>query len=121
MIEIHVKGLNDSSKELLKICSIFDSQPYFDFLQLSQRFYEQLIPQLIKMIKPNGFLDCKKLLQNGLLFAQLSADQQFIASNSYLQLASKDKIYIKEGQFDSQNKLTGLGRKISIHFDAAVD
>ena len=32
MIEIHVKGLNDSNKDLLKICSIFDRQPYFDFL-----------------------------------------------------------------------------------------
>ena len=58
--------------------------------------------------------DTTELLQNGLVIIKRNEEKEIIPYSSHLDKISDEEIYIRCGQLDSNNKLDGIGRKITL-------
>jgi len=58
--------------------------------------------------------DTTELLQNGLVTIKRNEENEVIPYSSNLDKISDEEIYIRCGQLDSNNKLDGIGRKITL-------
>jgi len=66
------------------------------------------------VVKENKLLDAKKLISEGIIIIRRDSNQDVVPFKKVVDKVTNEEIYIRYGQLDSNNKINGIGTKITL-------